>query len=392
MDYLMGQCKNKIDIWQRDLDGHNGLHLAVKNQRVSMVKYLLDNVYTTDEMKRKVFNQTIGINDMHISLLAANTGTTQDGLVIFKLLKENKCQIHNQTIEYAASYSSLILDYMLNEKLYTNLMHLSNDLIDITVANARVHLVHKNLLMIVKYLNSMTDTVSINEYRQWIINVFYNIMMSGTMDGYFKMLKEMIVILLNNEQLQQPDDCDWKCFTKSQIIDAELLMKLKDKMDGSTNTQDIADSKWCILLKDMIDSFKNDKILSKYDGEDETAENKSDSKEDAENNGDNPHCTKNHSMLEMSSKNNTHDTESGKKCNCCSEFKYTNVLSFECVECGDYICQECSSDLIKLNQYLENEGFQQFETMMNQCSKIKQENMIKQVEFCSQMIKTVCQS
>ena len=77
----------------------------------------------------KIFNQTIGINGGHISVLAAERRTTQDGLEIFKLLKQSKCPIHDRAIEYAASYSSLILDYMLNEQLYTNYQYLSNKLV-----------------------------------------------------------------------------------------------------------------------------------------------------------------------------------------------------------------------------------------------------------------------
>ena len=43
MDYLINhdQCKNKIDIWQRNINGYNGLHIAVTQQRVSIVEYLL---------------------------------------------------------------------------------------------------------------------------------------------------------------------------------------------------------------------------------------------------------------------------------------------------------------------------------------------------------------
>ena len=163
MDYLMNQCKNKIDIWQRDIYGMNGLHTAVRQQHVSMVKYLLNNVYKNDEMKMKIFNQTVGINGKHISSLAANKATTQDGLSIFKLLKQNKCPIHDRTIEYAADYSSLLLDYLLKEQLYPNYIYLSNDLIRDTLRNAYVHLVHKNILIIVEYLSNIKDDVSTNE-------------------------------------------------------------------------------------------------------------------------------------------------------------------------------------------------------------------------------------
>ena len=52
-----------------------------------------------------------------------------------------------------------------------------------------------------------------------IINIFSNVMMNETMDGYFKMFKEMIAILLNAN--------DWKCFATS-----EMVFKLKDTIDA----------------------------------------------------------------------------------------------------------------------------------------------------------------
>ena len=41
----MNNCKNKIDIKQRDINGYNGLHNAVSKQHLSMVQYLLDHVH-----------------------------------------------------------------------------------------------------------------------------------------------------------------------------------------------------------------------------------------------------------------------------------------------------------------------------------------------------------
>ena len=42
MDYLMNECKNKIDIWQRNINGDNGLYSAVKNQHVSIGEVFIE--------------------------------------------------------------------------------------------------------------------------------------------------------------------------------------------------------------------------------------------------------------------------------------------------------------------------------------------------------------
>ena len=363
MDYLMNKCKNKIDIQQRDINGFNGLHLAVKQQHLSMVEYLLDNVYNNHEMKMKIFNQSVGISGKHTSVVAAEVGTTEDGLDIFKLLKQNKCPIHDAAIEYAAYFSSLILDYMLNHQLYPNYKYLSNKLIRIAIKNAHVHLVHKNVLIIIKHLSNMKDKVSMDEYQEWIINIFFNIMMNGTMDGYFELFKEMIVILLNND--------DWKCFGNSEIIDKKLLLNVQSKINNPTNTTDIIDEKWCILLNKMIDSFDDD-ILLLNDYESDLKE-----EEKKDKNDDDYYCNKNHLMTKTESKRNN----SNNKCSYCNTFSDTNPLSFECIECIEYICVECINNVIILNDYLKNETFSQFDKKINQLNKIKQKKIIIQVEL-----------
>ena len=375
MDYLMNQCKNKVDIWQRSINGWNGLHLAVANQHLSMVKYLCDNVYKNDEMKRKIFNQTIGINGTHISSLAAERGTTQDGLSIFRLLRQNKCPIHRAAILYAADYSSLILQYMLNEQLYPNYIYLSNDLIRIAIKNAQIHLVHKNVLIVVEYLRNMKDSVSIHEYKKWIINIFYSIMMHGTMDGYFKMLKEMIELLLN--------DNDWKCFIQSKIIDRNLLVNVQEKINNPTNTTDIVDDKWCLLLERMIDSFDDGTLLNKYQEDSKDAEEEKEKERD-----DSYYCIKeNHLMIEMKcndmySSNTKSNKNKNHKCNYCNKlYDDLNSLSFECIECEEYICKECINNLIMLIHYLKNEQFEQFDAKMKQYNEEKQEKMVQQVEL-----------
>ena len=316
MDYLMNQCKNQIDIWQRDIYGENGLYLAVNMQHVSMVKYLLDNVYKNDEMKRRIFNQTIGVNHMHISSLAAHKGTTQEGLHIFKLLKENRCPIHPHAIRKSASHSSLFLDYVLNEQLYPNYIYLTTKLIHRVLSTTNVTVVHKNILIIVQYLCNMKDDVSINEYQKWITNILYGVTMRGTMDGYFKMFQEMIEILLHNK--------DWKCFTTSKIIDKTLLVNLRKKINDPANTRDICDDKWCLLLQTMIDSFDNKTLVNAYDNCDDS------------------------------------DDESDLKTNDGSN--------------------EDESDATKLIELLKNDQFAHFNQILDQYKITKQEHIVKTVE------------
>ena len=365
LDYLMNQCENIIDIWQRDINGFNGLHIAVGEQHVSMVKYLLCKVYKNEEMKQKVFNQPVGINDKHISLVAAENGTINDGLSIFKLLIENKCETDPLTIIYAASHSSLILDYMLNEELYLNKMYLANDLIDLTLVNAHIHLIHKHILIIVKYLSNynMKHKVPTLEYKQWIIHIFYNIMMRGTMDGYLLMFKEVIQILLEQN--------DWKCFTKSgTIIDKPVLIAIEKKMNDPTNIKDICDDKWNLFLKRMIDSFDDETLLNDYDD--------LDCKTNEQNDNDVYYCNKNHLMTKMN--DNYSDSSSDKKCICCNEFYDVLYISFECSKCEECICKQCINHVIKLIQMLENEMFDQFQKTLEQYQKVQQKYMIKAVE------------
>ena len=39
MDYLISQYKDNIDIWQRNIYGYNGLHIAINEENVQMVQY-----------------------------------------------------------------------------------------------------------------------------------------------------------------------------------------------------------------------------------------------------------------------------------------------------------------------------------------------------------------
>ena len=378
LDYSMNhdQCKNAIDIWQRDIYGQNGLQIAVMLQHLPMVKYLLNNLYN-DEMKKKIFNQTVGISGTHISSLAAEKGTTQKGLCIFKLLRQNKCPIHPDAIRYAANNSPLIVDYMLNEQLYPNYNYLSNDLMDEVVRNARVHLVHKNVSIIVKYLSNMKikHQVSIREYKEWIINIFYNIMMHGSMDGYFKIFQEIIGILLKHGRKQNDD---WKCFIKSKIIDETLLLNLEKKINDETNVKDICDGKWCLLLKTLIDSFNDNSLLTKYDEQDESDCKKTKDKD----NSDDFYCNKNHVMIKINLNDNAIDdlVSPAGQCIYCSKSCSVSLFLLECCKCQEYICKECMNSVIGLIQMLKKEQFDRIQTRLGQCTRIQQTNLVKTVE------------
>ena len=402
MDFLMNhdECKDKIDIWQRDIDGWNGLHSAVTNSHLLMVEYLLNNVYTNKEMKQKIFNQTIGTSNKHITRLAAERGTTKAGLDIFKLLRQHKCEIDGNAIKTAASQSSLIVEYMLNEQLYPDLMYLSDNLIDYTLRNASITLIHKNILIIVKYL-SMQETVSINVYTEWIVNIFYNIMINGTMDGYFKMFKEMIMILMNNEKSQKPKKAEqqqqqqreenWKYFTKSKIIDRKLWIKLEKKIRDPTNIKDICDDKWCLLLKTMIDSFNDETLLSKYDDNDESDCKTANNEKNEQGNNESFYCNKNHLMIKMNDNyNDANESSSDEKlCIWCDKWYKMSLFSFECSQCKEYICTQCCIDTIALIVILENEGFDQFKARLALFTTKQQKSMITTVELSISSISDV---
>ena len=218
-----------------------------------------------------------------------------------------------------------------------------------------------------KYLSNMKDKVSIHHYKQWIIDIFYTIMMKGTMDGYFKMFKEMIEILLNIN--------DWKCFTHSKIIDKQLLIKTQQQTTDPRNDRDMVDDKWCLLLQTMIDSFDDKTLLRKYDNCDES-ESKTSDKDNA---NDTYYCNQHHLM---NKKNNTNDNDSLsiRKCNYCQELRAESLLSLECLKCQEYICNECLNSDTKLIDLLKNEQINQFNQALDRYSKIKQESMIKTVE------------
>ena len=230
----------------------------------------------------------------------------------------------------------------------------------------------------------MKDKVSTNEYKKWIMNIFSTVMMRGTMDGYFKMFKHMIVILLKNNKKHQQYQ-DWKCFVKSKIIDQNLVIQVEHKINDPINYRDMVDNKWCVLLKTMIDSFEDPSLLEKY-----IDETKSDSKESEKNDIGDYYCNKNHLMVEIRNGNydkkqrnsvNSRDTSAIYECRCCDLLRDANVISLECIECDEYICQECVKNVIELDHHLKSEGFKQFERMMNEYTKTKQQKMIKQVEL-----------
>ena len=194
----------------------------------------------------------------------------------------------------------------------------------------------------------------------------------GTMDGYLKLFKEMILILL----LQDEDDDDWNCFVKSKIIDKRLLVNVQSKMNDASNISDIIDDKWCILLQRMIDSFDDERVLLLLNDYDQEEEKKKDKNEDAYD----YYCKKNHLMTKTES-NTKSKTNNGCCCFYCNNISSLNSLSVECIECEEYICKECINNFTIFNDYLKNEKFDQFEKEINQYNKVKQENILIQVEL-----------
>ena len=95
--------------------------------------------------------------------------------------------------------SPLILEYMLNEKLFYNLIFLTSDLIPFILWNHQKY-DYSNILMIIEYLSNMKDSISFDEYKECVINVFYNILMNGTvMDILF--YQTFNTLLLNSNMI-----------------------------------------------------------------------------------------------------------------------------------------------------------------------------------------------
>ena len=200
--------------------------------------------------------------------------------------------------------------------------------------------------------------------------------MNGSMDGYFKMFKEMIGILSKHEQTQQDDN--WKCFTKSTIVDKSLLVNVEKKINNPSNTSDIVDDKWCSLLKTMIDSFDDETLLNKYDDPDDLDCKTNDELHEDDNSG-RFFCNKNHSMIKIQSQTDTHPKQ--QKCVYCNNLHNMTSLSLECAKCQEYICTTCINNVIEFIRMLEKQQFDTFSSKLGTFTQIHQENMIKTVEL-----------
>ena len=367
MDYIMNKCKNKIDIWQRDINGWNGLHLAVNEENVSMVEYLLTKVYDNQDIRMKVLNQRIGIQHRHISKIAAMK-SSESGLTIFKLLIKYKCPINaNAVIRRAAIKSPLILDFMLNEKLFSNYSYLTNALIRCIIWDAAGFMIHENINIVVRFLCNMKDEMAKNEYKQCIIDIFSTIMMYGTMDGYFEFFKQLIGVFLHIRNHAQGDDygynynnnIDWRKFTQSSLIDQSCVQQILNKITDSRNPINWIDNKWCDLLMTMRSSFDNSQILDKYSSTNHIIDQSY-------------CCSKSHLMTEMKE----NQCLSFEQCNYCNGFCV--FCKWACNECKEYICDDCSV-AIDADRKLKQKKFKQFFKIIDGCDK--RSRLVKTVKF-----------
>ena len=377
LDYFITSCcKNKnangntkdktqeytIDIWQRDINGYNGLHTAVNERKVSMVEYLLSKVYNTNEKRMKIFNQCVEIDGRHVSQIAA-CKPTENGLAVFKLLMKYGCPIQKEKpalIRYAASFSPLILDFMLNEKLYPDFIYLTKCVVEWTIRNAVTIVVHENLEIIAKYASSMKDKVSNDDYRLGIVNIFYAIVVNGTYDGYFEFFKRLIIIYLNHKsENKNVYVYDWKKFVESKSINKSVFQQILEKIDDASKEQDMVDEKWRVLLKTMCDAFDNAALLEQFDDVNK-GEEKID-KMDGNVKYNEYFCTKQHLMTETSIDANHRVILNIKDCIKCREL--CSVFDFVCTKCDEYICHDCV--MVKnLDIMLKRRQFTQFNKQM----------------------------
>ena len=357
MDYLINQCKLKnaqIDIYQRDIDGRNGLYIAVQQEKVSMVSYLLNSVYNDPQVKRSIINQRIQTNGLHLCEIAADK-TSGDGLSIFRLLTQHKCPINNHAIAHAASFSPLIFDFMLTERYYPDLMYLTDEVMYRILLNAPRSIIFENIQLIVKHLVKQQTLVNNHEiYQQCIINVFYYIMINGSYDAYFNFIKQLICIILNTKH--------WKHFLQSKLIDKSFLLKLLNKLMSNEDIN--VDKLWCQLVIKMNDSLDNNDLLNEYhDNDDDVNESKQN-----DNFGHEAcayYCNKKHLMVVRTIKNDKHTATKGR-CNICGILSV--ALDYECDKCSEYICHNCINTFDELNKMLRMKQFDKFNKWIEKCN------------------------
>ena len=367
MDHLMYDCKlkNTIDIFQKDIDGRNGLYTAVSKENVSMVSYLLDKVYDTQEMRNKIL-------DIMLSNLAASK-STHDGLSIFKLLKkEYKCPINKDTLEDAAAHSPLNFEFILNEEHtipFVDFNYLTNELVVIILSNGGRLTIGQSIRIIVNYAVKISNTMQNNTYQQGMIDIFYRVMAYGKFEAFFAFVKELIKIFLNAD--------DWKTFVNGELINKNVLNKILSKLNRDTDVYGInCDQLWRKLLQTMCDSYDNPQLLDQYDNY-----NDDDSESKNNNNGDDDkydyYCDNNHLMIENTKDNdnyNGNNNHKQNKCILCSQL--CDTMDYQCIECNECVCCNCNMEFKQLNQKLKMKQFEQFASKI---SKYDKSNKILQI-------------
>ena len=343
MDYFINYAHNnskKIEISQTTIESMNGLQAAIYFEQFKIAQYLLTNVYKNDETRMEVMKNKLAIINQNTYELAA-CNRSEDGLKIFKLLREYDCPADPADPDAAFGLASMlsprILAHMLNEKLYPSMDYITNQLVSGRIGANPGYLIYDSIKTVVRYLHSIKDSLSIKEYKASMVNVLSNIMITGTFDGYEKFVKHLVEIFL--------DINDWKQCIKSDLIDKKLIYQILDKIK---NTRNVVDRKqWQNLLMEMRDLVSSNKLENENDSND-------DSKVDDERGYD---CNERHLMSEMKTSNDKKTQKEMKKCIFCREF--CNLLKYRCILCNGYVCHDC--DIVqKLDKLLKIKEFQQF--------------------------------
>ena len=392
MEYLLSLCSNNafkydnswgfnrncqdrsdIDLTQRDINGYNSLHIAVENSNLSMILYLLNEIYNHPRMRGIVVNQTVLSTDTKTSHIASKKSNTNDALEIFKLLTITyNCSIDEITLRNSImSPSSLIFQFMLNEQMYPNMDHITVTLICEIFRYSPRLFIHENITLIAKHLAKRyfnDDSISFYQYEQCIINILYVIMIKGTFDAFFDFIKEMICILLNTN--------DWKNFTTSELLDKESIDCIQDNFNDKKKIvqSKYVDKLWFPLLNIMSNSFDNASLLKQYDDESKVEnenqnENGLSSPGDNYNNSRDYYCIQNHLMTQVTQRIRRYQSRPLNRCILCDTM--SGMMDYSCRQCQEYVCSDCNVEMSYsiLNQLLELKCFDTFNEKIQNCNE-----------------------
>ena len=343
MDYLMSECKlqDKIDIQQRDIYGYNDLHVAVIKENVKMVEYLLSNVYNNQQIKSKIMNQPVAINGMHLSQLAVQKSTL-NALHIFKLLTQKyQCPVNTHStngkrviINDAASFSPLIFEYMLDQRLYPHFLYLTHDVIKSIFMNGQRSTIIENVTIVIKYWVKIQRSVGNHVYIEGIANIFYNIILNGKFEPFFEFLKYLFRIIC----------VDCKHFVKSQFFETQFFNQIADGI------KDLGvDDQWYDSLHELQQLFSTPSYWDTFD-------NNANESNENENDGIR-YCDKKHLMSKM-------DSKMEERCVVCDNL--CDILGYQCAICDDCICTDCGLKLNQLIRMLKRKQFKPFKKKIKQ--------------------------